>query len=194
MIALIQGKIVRNQNGEVIVMTSGGVGYRIKVSPNAGLNCLVGKDVSLDTYLVVREDVLELFGFASIAEKELFKQFITVSGVGPKTALHLLSLGTVEEITIAIGRGDIEYLTKVSGIGKKTAERIVVELKSKLKANLEESGAATFTPGSDTLGDVIDALVTLGYSVLQARETAKKLDPTGKTSEQLLKEALRNIK
>jgi Holliday junction DNA helicase RuvA len=194
MISLLQGKVIRNQNGEVVVMTSGGVGYRVKVSPNAGLNCLVGSEVSLDTYLVVREDVLELFGFANIAEKELFKQFITVSGVGPKTALHLLSLGTVEEITIAIGRGDIEYLTKVSGIGKKTAERIVVDLKSKLKTSLEESGVTTFTPGSDTLGDVIDALVTLGYSVLQARETAKKLEPAGKTSEQLLREALRSIK
>ncbi len=174
-------------------MTTGGVGYRVKVSPNASLNCIVGTEVTLDTYLVVREDVLELSGFANIAEKELFKQFITVTGVGPKTALHLLSLGTVEEITIAIGRGDIDYLTKVSGIGKKTAERIVVELKSKLKEHLEESGT-TFTPGSDTLGDVIDALVTLGYSVLQARETAKKLDPAGKTSEQLLREALRVIK
>ncbi|MSU75236.1 MAG: Holliday junction branch migration protein RuvA [Candidatus Magasanikbacteria bacterium] len=194
MISIIQGKIVKNQNGEVVVMTAGGVGYRVKVSPNAGLNCTAGKEVTLDTYLIVREDVLELFGFANIAEKELFKQFITVSGVGPKTALHLLSLGTVEEITIAIGRGDIEYLTKVSGIGKKTAERIVVDLKSKLKAHLEESGSTTFTPGSDTLGDVIDALVTLGYSVLQARETAKKLEPAGKTSEQLLREALRSIK
>ncbi len=194
MISFLFGKVVKNANNEAVILTSGGVGYRVKVSPNAAAKCKVDMEVTLDTYLVVREDALELFGFASVAEKELFKQFLTVSGVGPKTALHLLSLGTVEEITIAIGRGDIEYLTKVSGIGKKTAERIVVDLKSKLKAHLEESGATTFVPGSDTLGDVIDALVTLGYSVLQARETAKKLDASGKTSEQLLREALRVIK
>ncbi len=193
MIALLQGKIVKNQAGEVVLMTSGGVGYRVKVSPNAGEICKVGAEVTLDTYMVVREDVLELFGFASVAEKELFRQFITVSGVGPKTGLHLLSLGSVEEIVIAVGRGDIEYLTKVSGIGKKTAERIVVELKSKLKEQLI-SNNEQLTNYNDAMGDVIDALVTLGYSVLQAREVVKKLDSKGKNSEQLLREALRNMR
>ena len=193
MIALLQGKIVKNQAGEIVLMTSGGVGYRVKVSPNAGGICKVGAEVTLDTYMVVREDVLELFGFASVAEKELFKQFITVSGVGPKTGLHLLSLGSVEEIVIAVGRGDIEYLTKVSGIGKKTAERIVVELKSKLKEQLTNNNEQ-LTNNNDAMGDVIDALVTLGYSVLQAREAVKKLDAKGKNSEQLLREALRSIR
>ena len=193
MIALLQGKIIKNQAGEIILMTAGGVGYRAKVSPNAAAMCKVGTEVTLDTYMVVREDVLELFGFASVAEKELFKQFITVSGVGPKTGLHLLSLGSVEEIAIAVGRGDIEYLTKVSGIGKKTAERIVVELKSKMqeaRISSQESGSSE----SGALGDVVDALVTLGYSILQAREVVKKLDAGGKTSEQLLREALRSIR
>ena len=194
MIAILQGKIVKNQAGEVVLMTSGGVGYRVKVSLNSGGICKVGAEVTLDTYMVVREDVLELFGFASVAEKELFRQFITVSGVGPKTGLHLLSLGSVEEIAIAVGRGDIEYLTKVSGIGKKTAERIVVELRSKLK----ESGIMNQESGGervgDALGEILDALVTLGYSVLQAREAVKKLDAKGKKSEELLREALRLIK
>lgn len=192
MIALLQGKVISVNNKEVTLLTSGGVGYKVLVSPEAARQCETGSEVTLETYLVVREDALDLFGFASIAERELFKSFISVSGVGPKTGLHLLELGSVEEITLAIGRGDVEYLTKVSGIGKKTAERIVVELKSKVKA----SGIQDYEPGgaSDNVGDVMDALISLGYSVLQAREVVKKLDAKGKTSEQLLREALRTIK
>ncbi len=175
-------------------MTPGGVGYRVMSSPNASKRCEVGSEVMLDTYLVVREDVLELFGFASKEEKALFKNFLSVSGVGPKTALHLLSLGTAEEITLAVGRGDIEYLTKVSGIGKKTAERVVVELREKMRESRimnHELGDANV---SDAVGDVVDALVTLGYSLQQAREVMKKINASGKNSEQLLREALRMIK
>lgn len=191
MISLLQGKIISNSNSEVVVLTSGGVGYKVLVSPNAAQMCSVGYDVTLEVYLSVKEDALDLFGFAGPAERELFKNFLTVSGIGPKTALHLLSLGSVEEITLAIGRGDVEYLTKVSGIGKKTAERIVVELKSKVAKDMRDAGVSI---QSDALSDVIDGLITLGYSVLQAREAAKQLNPNGKTSEQLLREALRIIK
>jgi len=193
MISQLFGKIVSNHNSVAVLMTSGGVGYKMLVSPSASKLCMIGTDVTVETYLVVREDALDLFGFGSLAEKELFRQFISVSGVGPKTALHLLELGSVEEITLAIGRGDVEYLTKVSGIGKKTAERIVVDLKSKVKSQMSEVGAGG-PATNDALTDVIDALVTLGYSVLQAREAARQLDATGKKSEQLLREALRIIK
>ncbi len=174
-------------------MTSGGVGYRIMVSPAASKLCTPNAELTIDTYLVVREDALDLFGFGSMAEKELFKQFLSVSGVGPKTALHLLELGSVEEITLAIGRGDVAYLTNVSGIGKKTAERIVVDLKSKVKNQLIMSNEQ-LTNVSDAMTDVIDALVTLGYSVLQARDAVKRVDANGKTSEQLLREALKVIR
>lgn len=193
MISLIQGKVLSNKNGELTVLTAGGVGYRLLVSPSVAKSTLVGSDATIETYLSVKEDALDLFGFASLAEKELFKNFLSVSGVGPKTALHLLELGSVEEITLAIGRGDVEYLTKVSGIGKKTAERIVVDLKSKVAKGISDAGGAAL-PATDAQSDVIDALVTLGYSVLQAREVVKKLDATGKNSEQLLREALKNIK
>lgn len=196
MISLIQGTVVARGNEEMVVMTSGGVGYTLRASPAALVNAAPGAAVTVETYLVVREDALELFGFATAAEKELFKSFLTVSGVGPKTALHLLALGSVEETTLAIGRGDLEYLTKVSGIGKKTAERIVVDLKSKVAKGLKESGIASAESEmkTDAQTDVIDALVTLGYSVLDAREAVKKLDPTGKNSEQLLREALRSMR
>ena len=176
-------------------MTAGGVGYRVRSSPSAFVLAVAGSEICLETYLVVKEDALDLFGFGSTAEKELFKNFLTVSGVGPKTALHLLELGGVEEITLAIVRSDLDYLTKVSGIGKKTAERIVVELKNKLKETRTlGSGALPSENRSDTLGDVVDALETLGYSAAQAREVIKKLEPKGKSSEQLLREALQRIK
>lgn len=193
MISQLYGKIIYNQNGEVTLMTSGGVGYKLLVSPSASKLCTVGSELTLETYLVVREDALDLFGFGSLAEKELFKQFLSVSGVGPRTAVHLLELGGVEEITLAIGRGDIEFLTKVSGIGKKTAERIVVDLKAKVKSQLTINNEQ-LTNRSDAQTDVIDALVTLGYSVLQAREAVQKLDANGKTSEQLLREALKSMR
>jgi Holliday junction DNA helicase RuvA len=128
MISLLQGKIIANNQTEVVLLTAGGVGYKILVSPRAAEVCVLGNEVQLETYLVVREDALELFGFENTRERELFKHFLSVSGVGPKTALHLLALGSVEDITRAVGRGDVAYLTKVSGIGKKTAERIVVDL------------------------------------------------------------------
>ncbi len=195
MISLIQGKVISKTLNELVVMTSGGVGYRLRTSPSASVLATVGSEICLETYLAVKEDAMDLFGFGSVAEKELFKSFLTVSGVGPKTALHLLELGGVEEISLAIVRSDLDYLTKVSGIGKKTAERIVVELKNKLKESRTlGTAAAAGKHVVSGLEDVADALETLGYSSAQAREVIKKLDADGKTSEQLLREALQRIK
>ncbi len=193
MISLLQGKIITNNQIEVVLLTAGGVGYKILVSPRAAERCTSGSEVQLETYLVVREDALELFGFENARERELFKHFLSVSGVGPKTALHLLALGSVEEITRAVGRGDVAYLTKVSGIGKKTAERIVVDLKTKL-TGVESLAEAGLENVSDNVGDVIDGLIALGYSASEARDAVKNLDSKAKTSEQLLKEALQRIK
>lgn len=194
MISLIQGEILSKTDGELVVMTSGGVGYRLMASPAAFVAAVVGKTGTFDTYLSVKEDALDLFAFVSKAEKELFKAFLTVSGVGPKTALHLLALGSVEEITLAVGHGDVDYLTKVSGIGRKTAERIVVDLKSKVAKGMKDAGVPLSSSQNDAVSDVMDGLVALGYSVLEARDAVKRLDATGKTSEQLLREALRTVK
>lgn len=195
MISILSGKILDNKNGELVLLTSGGVGYRINASVSALETFPVGHEVAIETYLVVREDALELFGFADKEEKSLFQHLLQVSGIGPKTALHVLSLGSVAEISSAIARGDVVYLTKVSGIGKKTAERIVVELSSKLKEHtLSTVEARNLTSSSGVLQDVADGLEALGYSGLEAREVIKKLDVNGKTSEQLLKEALQMMR
>ncbi len=194
MIALINGKVVSNNGFEAVILTAGGVGYRVMVSPSAMNLCTVGSEVSLETYLVVREDVLDLFGFANDLEKKLFKNFVSVSGVGPKTALHLLSLGSVAEIALAIGRGDLEYLTKVSGIGKKTAERIVVELREKMSKEQKSFGEVIVGGDNQAVTDATEGLITLGYSAMQARDVVKQLDVKNKTSEQLLREALQKIR
>lgn len=195
MISLIHGTVADISGRDVLVLTSGGVGYKIAASPAALVQCAVGQIAKLVTHLVVREDALELYGFKDIGECNLFKQFLSVSGVGPKTALQLLALGSAEEIAAGVNRGDISYLTAVSGIGKKTAERIIVELRSKFKDAVFGDSGTPRAPGAvDPIADVIDALVGLGYSALEARDVLKQLDTTGKTSEQLLKAALQNIR
>lgn len=189
MISVVAGKVLAKNTNKLTVLTAGGVGYEIMVNASSAKTWAVGVEASILTYLVVRENALELYGFANAEEKNLFEKFLLVSGVGPKTALHLLSLGSVAEISAAISREDLTYLTKVSGIGKKTAERILVELKNKMGAG--ELGVGEF---DGALGDVIEGLGALGYSILEARNAVKDLDVTGKTSQQILKEALQRIK
>ena len=191
MISILAGKIIENSGSQVILMTAGGVGYELAVNVRSAQKWPAGSEAQILTYMAVRENAMDLFGFSDKEEKNLFEKFLLVSGIGPKTALHLLSLGTVKEISAAIGREDLAYLTNVSGIGRKTAERIVVELKNKV------GEAETMAAGEETggiLGDVIAGLMALGYSVQEAREAAKKLNINGKTSEQLMKEALQMIK
>ncbi|EKD43985.1 MAG: Holliday junction ATP-dependent DNA helicase ruvA [uncultured bacterium] len=196
MIALIQGKVVSCDGQEALILTSSGLGYSLAISPSAAKMCVVGGEVVLETFLVVKEDALDLYGFASVLEKKLFKNFVSVSGVGPKTALHLFALGSVEEIVLAVGRGDTEFLTKVSGIGKKTAERIVVELREKMQKEQIASGGKVSVSNKEnsSANDAMEGLITLGYTALQARETLQKIEVEGKASEQLLREALRIIK
>lgn len=191
MISYIIGKIIDKQNQKATILTSGGVGYEVRVAPIVYLELEIGSETNFYTYLAVRENALELYGFQALSERDLFMKFLEVSGVGPKTALHLLSLGTVNEISGAIARGDVNYLTKVSGVGRKTAERIVVELREKVRSSeFGTQGGET----SENLGEVIDALVSLGYSKEEAREVVKSLDADGKTSEQLVREALKRMK
>jgi len=188
MIAFIQGKIISKKENSLTVLTAGWVGYEVGLQANKLGKLKVGDEIGLHTYLAVRENAMELYGFENEVDKKLFLNFLSVSGIGPKTAMHLLSLGTIDEISNAIGRGDVAYLTNVSGIGKKTAERIVVELKSKVGVR----GSAIGVP-SGVLGDVVQALIGLGYSAEEAREVIKDLKTEGKDAGKLVKEALRKL-
>ncbi|MBI4993325.1 MAG: Holliday junction branch migration protein RuvA [Candidatus Magasanikbacteria bacterium] len=197
MISYIKGKIIGKTEKSVTVLTVGGVGYEVCVKVRKPAlsevegcsSAKVGEDVSLHTYLRVGENALDLFGFETLEEKSFFELLLTVSGIGPKGAMHILELGSLEEISAAIGRGDVGYLTKVSGIGKKTAERVVVELKSKVIKSVKSIKLGD----SEVLGEVIDGLVSLGYSREEAREAVRYLSVEGKDTGKLVKEALRRL-
>jgi Holliday junction DNA helicase RuvA len=191
MIASIKGKVIgKSLSSTIIVETSGGVGYEIFVTTGMIARVAVGAELTLSTFLAVRETAFELYGFGSIDERELFLKLVSVSGIGPKTAMHILELGEVSEIAAAIGRGDVAYLTRVSGIGKKTAERAVVELKSKMAAWGSGVGAVF---GAGMLGDAADALESLGYSQDEIREALQNIKDKDTDSGKIVKEALKML-
>ena len=168
MIGSIKGKIILKTDKFLIVETCG-VGYKISVSPDVlSKTKKVGEEISLWIHTHIREDILDLYGFLNREELEFFEMLINVSGIGPKGALAILGIASIETLKKAIGTGDISYLTKISGIGKKTAEKIVIELRDKMGEEKE---------GSSLQGelDALEALKSLGYSQNEAREALKKV-------------------
>ncbi len=160
-----------------LVVDVGGVGYLVAATPSA-LRLGEGvSEVTLETYLHVREDVLQLYGFADAAERELFVQLLGVNGIGPKVALAVVSSAPAAELRRAIVVGDPARFQAIPGIGKKTAERIVLELKEKLAS--EDVVALPSLPGAPTSAHVVarDALVELGYSVIEAETALAATDP-----------------
>ena len=160
-------------NPPQILIDVSGVGYEVDVPMSTFCNLPeVGGELTLHTHFVVREDAQLLYGFATLAERAVFRALIKISGVGPKIALALLSGITVDQLKDAVDRGETGLLTKVPGIGKKTAERLVLELKDKLAG----TGAATAAvPTSGARADVAAALIALGYSEREAAAATKKL-------------------
>jgi len=191
MISLIAGTIKNKNKNSITILTSSGVGYEINVVTSFLAEVKVGEEVEIYTYLKVAETALELFGFRNLEEKNFFELLISIKGLGPRGALNILSIGSITEIQDAIGRGDVSYLTQVSGIGRRTAERLVVELKNKigksLKVNFDDNEKV-----GDKLSDVVEALVAMGHTKEDAREIVKNLDVKDKTVEELLKLALKS--
>lgn len=183
MIGSIKGKIILKTEKFVIVETSG-IGYKINASPDTlSKTKKTGEEIALWIHTHVREDSLDLYGFLSHQELEFFEMLINVSGIGPKGALAILGITSIETLRKAIGTGDTSYLTKISGIGKKTAEKIVIELRDKVG---EEKS------GSSLQGelDALEALKSLGYSQNEAREALKKVNPDLDTNKKI-REALK---
>ena len=173
MIARLRGKPVAN-TPEGLVLDVNGVGYLVAATPSAIRKGDDGGEIAVETYLHVREDALQLYGFADRAERELFVQLLTVNGVGPKVALAIVSGSPAEELRRAIVREDSARFMAIPGIGKKTADRIVLELKEKLG---DASIASVGTPSGDTHLVARDALVELGYSILDAERALADVDP-----------------
>lgn len=188
MIAHIQGTIIGSTKQSVIIATQSGVGYDVVLPTHRLLELNTGVPVSLFIYHKVSENSQELFGFRSIDEREFFMLLMTVSGIGPKSAMNILSLGAIEDIRDAIARGDIGYLTAIQGMGKKTAERLVVELKSKIDLGTRVSVRSN--PALGVLDDVVEGLEAMGYSKDEARNMLQNVEGEGKTASEILKEVL----
>ncbi len=176
MIGRLSGTLLE-KNPPAVLIDVGGVAYEVDVPMSTFYNLgAVGERVTLLTHLVVREDAQLLYGFGTAAERNAFRELIRISGVGARTALAVLSGLSVDELAQAVTLQETGRLTKIPGIGKKTAERLLLELKGKLGAALEGAGAAA-APG-DAGSDVLRALVALGYSEKEAMLAAKQV-PAG---------------
>ncbi len=192
MLAYIKGKIKERSQGFLIVENSG-LGYKVFVPSDVLLRVQVEEDIELNLYQHVREDALQLFGFEKPEQLKLFEQLISISGVGPKTGLAVFAEAEAADIVFAIVNGDASILKKVSGIGAKTAERIVLELKNKVDASISPAGLKS-REEMDTDSDVVEALVSLGYSSQQARDVVKSIDKDITDLSEKVKQALKNLK
>ena len=173
MIARLRGRPV-GRSPEGLVLDVNGVGYLVAATPAVLRRATAGAELTVETYLHVREDALQLYGFADAEERELFVHLLTVSGVGPKVALAVVSGSPAAELRRAIALGDHARFQAIPGIGKKTAERIVLELKEKLGTGAEPALAAV----GDAPGHIVarDARVELGYSVVDAERALAEVD------------------
>ena len=192
MIDQISGKII-SINDNYVVLAVGGLGIKVNISANFASK-LVNEDlITLVTYLNVREDALDLYGFKNESERNLFLMLISISGIGPKLAVSILSGVELEELKSNILSGDIKSLTSIPGVGAKTAKRIIIELKDKLSKTTTTELGFEDDFGSKISKDVLSALVGLGYSESMATEVIKRINPakSDKSIESLIKEALK---
>jgi Holliday junction DNA helicase RuvA len=198
MYAFIEGEVCEKLNGSLTLL-AGGVGYLLNCSNNTLQAApALGEKMRCHTFLSVREDAMELFGFATREEKELFLQLTSVSGIGPKTALGLLGSMPLRDLNLAILLGDVNALSRAPGIGKKTAQRIALELKDKISqadvsasaTNMPAAASAVFT-NADSASEAVEALIALGYSSTEARNAISQIRDQADTPEDLIRLALR---
>ena len=203
MISYIKGELA-GVTEEKAIIEAGGIGYGIYM-PGKDLAQLpgIGEQLKVHTYLNVREDAMQLFGFLTGDELEVFRLLITVNGIGPKGGLGILSALSADELRFAVMAGDVKAITAAPGIGKKTAERLILDLKDKLKMEdilerqPEEADLRSGTVGNDVQTEAVEALVSLGYgsakSLRAVREAVKENQETELGAEALLKIALKKM-
>lgn len=191
MIAHVKGHVAEKFGSSVIVDV-GGVGYEVQVAAGDYDVALINEEVKFYTHHHVREQSEELYGFSSLMSKRLFEMLISVQGVGPKAALAILSLGSGEMVRSAIANGDAAFVSGASGVGKKTAERVIVDLKDKVGMPSTTSADGGLPVSVMRGDDALDALMALGYNLAQATEALAKVDKTASTEERI-KQALKGI-
>ena len=196
MIARLSGTVAEKGADHAVVDVSG-VGYLVHLSAVTIASLPPqGERTTLRTFTNVRQDAIELFGFATEDEEAVFRALIDVKGVGPRAAQNILSGIEARDLARAIAEGDVARLTKVPGVGKKTAERLVVELREKLAVLARAAGPARAAVGSDSLEQLRQALVNLGYKAPQADGAVDRLraDAEGKKLDELLRDALKLLR
>lgn len=189
MIAHIKGSVAEKFGGAIIVDVSG-VGYEIQVPLTDYDATLLEADVKFYTYHHVREQSDELFGFSTLAAKKMFELLISVQGVGPKAALAILSVGTGEEVRNAIANADAAFVARASGVGKKTADRVVVDLSDKVGLPTHYTGTSAVQTELNTNDEALEALMALGYTLADGSRALEGVDADLPTS-QRVREALR---
>ena len=191
MIAAVRGEVIARR-GDHVVIDAGGVGYRLAVSAET-LRTVppLGERASLHAHLIPRDDALALYGFATEDERELFLSLISVSGVGPKVAMAALSGGSTGELLRAIAAGDAKRFQAVPGIGKRTAERIIVELRERVAGELE-AGESTVAGEDGARAEAREGLIGLGYTPLESERLLGAA--SGETAEELVASALRSAR
>ena len=191
MIGRLNGKLVEKQPPQIVIDV-GGVGYEVDVSMQTFYTLPpLGEPVQLFTQLVVREDAHLLFGFGSVQERATFRQLVKVSGIGAKTALGILSAMSAGELAQAVAQEDVGRLSSAPGIGKKTAERMVLELRGKLTP-AADGGLLVPAPAVDETDDIVSTLLALGYNEREARTAVKNL-PVGTEVGEGVRLALKNL-
>ena len=199
MYAFIEGEVCEKLNG-CLVLLAAGVGWQLNCSNNTLQAApAAGEKMRCYTFLSVREDAMELFGFATRAEKDLFLQLTSVSGIGPKTALGVLGAMPLRDLNLAILLGDVNALSRAPGIGKKTAQRIALELKDKISqvdvsaAVPAQSASAAPALSPDAVTEAIEAMIALGYSSTEARNAISQVRDQTDKPEELIRLALRSM-
>ena len=197
MIRFLRGQYLYYESGAMIIETAGGIGFRVNVSDTSSLlTAREGDEICLYTYMQVKEDGMALYGFPDADALGLFEQLITVKGVGPKAGLAIMSLGTPNQIKGIIAAGDAASIAMAQGVGKKTAERVILELKDKVSAlpfeGVEPEGIApAAVPGSGERGEAVVALTTLGYSKREAEAAVGSVPDEGLSTEEYVRKSLK---
>ncbi|MEI8116540.1 MAG: Holliday junction branch migration protein RuvA [Flavobacteriia bacterium] len=191
MIGRLNGRLIEKNPTDLLIECAG-VGYEVKISLNTFSQLGSDEAVQVFTKLIVREDAHILYGFAIKEEREMFNHLVSVSGIGPNTAMIMLSSLVPDEIAQAILTEDVVTIQKIKGIGTKTAQRVIIDLKSKV-SKMELSSENIFTSNNRNRFDALNALVSLGFDKKSAEKVLDKIDTGNQSVEELIKDALRNL-
>lgn len=198
MIRHLKGEYLYYESGAIVIETAAGIGFRVNVSDTSSLLAAAeGDEISVYTYMQVKEDGMALYGFADTEALALFEQLITVKGVGPKAGLAIMSIGTPNQIKGVISGGNAASIATAQGIGKKTAERVILELKDKVSAipavGADAAGGLipVAAPGTGERGEAVVALTTLGYSRREAEEAVASVPDEDLSAEEYVKKSLK---